>query len=97
MFIPVPLICSIAPRLGRPAAARSSPRRHSVLSACWGAPWKRVFFGELLLIGLVMGELHAERRSSLERTAWPSCAAVGPGLWARPGAGRYGLCTGHGA
>lgn len=90
-FIPVPLIFFRA-KLGRPAA------RVSALAALGcalliGGPVEAFFFGELLLIGLAMGELMG-RPVSLEKMAAAVCIAVS--LAGLGGVAAAGLWTGQG-
>jgi uncharacterized protein YybS (DUF2232 family) len=72
-FIPVPLIVFQA-KLGRPAARVIAL---AALVCAWllGGPLEALFFGVLLLIGLVLSEF-MERRRSLEKTAAAVCIAV---------------------
>jgi len=82
-FIPVPLIFFRA-KLGRPGITLIAPAALAC-ALLLGGPLEAFFFGELLLIGVVMGEL-MERRRSLEATVALACAAVVltsvAGLWA---------------
>jgi uncharacterized protein YybS (DUF2232 family) len=87
-FIPVPLIYFRA-KLGR-QAARVSAAAALGCALLIGGPLEALFFGELLLIGLVMGELMG-RPVSLEKMAVSVCIAVGVGgvlaaaLWSGQG------------
>ncbi len=73
VFIPVPLIFFRA-KLGRPAAWAIVVAAIGC-ALLLGGPVEALFFGELLLIGFVMGELMA-RRLSLEKTVAAVCIAV---------------------
>jgi uncharacterized protein YybS (DUF2232 family) len=73
VFIPVPLIVFRA-KLGR-WAAKAIAGAGFVCALLLGGPLEGFFFGELLLIGFVMGEF-MERRGSLEKTAAAACSAV---------------------
>jgi len=72
-FIPVPLIVFHA-KLGRWAAKLIAGTAFGC-ALLLGGPLEGFFFGELLLIGFVMGELMG-RRGSLEKTAAVVCIAV---------------------
>lgn len=72
-FIPVPLIFFRA-KLG-PTAVRTIAVAALGCALLLGGPVEALFFGELLLIGFVMGERMARHRS-LERTAVAVCIAV---------------------
>lgn len=73
VFIPVPLIVFRA-KLGR-TAARLIALAGLGCALLLGGPLEALFFGELLLIGYVMGELMA-RRWSLEKSMAGVCVAV---------------------
>jgi uncharacterized protein YybS (DUF2232 family) len=72
-FIPVPLIYFRA-KLGGAAATVIAPAALACALLLRG-PVEALFFGELLLIGVVMGELMGRQRS-LEKTVAYVCAAV---------------------
>jgi uncharacterized protein YybS (DUF2232 family) len=72
-FIPVPLIFFRA-KLGH-SAVRTIGVAALGCALLIGGPVEALFFGELLLIGFVMGEQMARRRS-LEKTAVAVCIAV---------------------
>jgi len=72
-FIPVPLIYFRA-KLGH-SAVRTIAAAAVGCALLLGGPVEALFFGELLLIGFVMGELMA-RQWSLERPAVAVCIAV---------------------
>lgn len=90
-FLPVPLIFFRA-KLGRPAA-RASALAALGCALLIGGPVEAFFFGGLLLIGLVMGELMG-RPVSLEKMAAGVCIAVS--LAGLGGVAAAGLWTGRG-
>jgi uncharacterized protein YybS (DUF2232 family) len=82
-FVPLPLMFFRA-KLGRPAVKLIAPAA-AACALLLGGPLEALFFGELLLIGAVLGELMA-RGQPLEKTVALACGAVvltaTAGLWA---------------